>query len=651
MVVYAPRRPLSPLAPLALLLTLLAACSDSPANNTPSHWLPGSADNAWHRFDLWVQAPEIEIKPSYAGHQKLAEREMVYLGPAEVRNVQRLSTVQLESVPTLPASEIRALRQMAGSRLRWHVELGQEPYLSFIPLRNEKDSEPCIYRVGVRTADGELAELHNDTARLMPPGPAPVIVDLGAYAGTTVELLLQVDLPPNVEDVRLRALWGSPAVYSRKPAVPPTLDHPNVLLIGADTLRARALGAYGARDTGGVSVTPALDRLAAESDVWLHAISPFNVTNPSFASLMSGLYGKDHGVYNLGTPLPEEHTTLAELYKAAGYDTLAIIAARHLGPQNSGLGQGFDEVALTGRHFTAEIGVDMTMDWVATRDKPFFAWLHLFDPHTPHTPPAPYAFGFAHEEDTGLTPSRGWLYYRSPGGEPFRHRSLAASYQLYPGEIAYMDHQLGRLFDFLRSRGLLENTIIAFVADHGENLEEHGPGLYYRHTGLFETTLHVPLMVRWPDKLLGKAADGHRGRRLEGLVQSVDLFPTLLHAAGLEAPESDGTDLRELTGEDRKGRRYAFSEHAHRQGVRVRTRDYAYMLSYGNNLHPEGAYLFDLREDPEETTNLVGQGLGIEKELHEVLQRWLRQHRQGVQALPADLSEEDLEQLRSLGYL
>ena len=635
--------------PFTLLIVLLLTASCG-----PRELKPGSDRDAWDRQDLWVNKPEVEIAPEAAGHRKVVEREIAYLGASEVRDVEHIHPSHLKVVKQLPASEVRALRQMAGSRLRWTLSLGREPYLSFIPLRNETDSEPCVYQVTVRTGSGQQ-QLHSAPAEhTVPPGQATVIVDLKAYAGQTVDLLFEVQPPPGAEAASTdaggerqappRALWGSPAVYShRQPArQAATVQQPNVLLIGADTLRADALGAYGAQP----SVTPGLDRLASESDLWTTAVSAFNVTNPSFISLMTGLYGKDHGIYDLVTKLPEEQTTLAEHFAAAGYHTFAVIAAHHLGPQASGLGQGFEEIALAGRHYTAELGADMTMDWIAEhQDQPFFIWLHLFDPHTPHTPPEPFALGYYPTSANGLSPVAGWSTYRQPGWLPYLNQVLGANKDLYPGEVAYLDHQVDRLLDFLRSRGLLETTVIAFVADHGENLEDHG--IRYAHTGLFETTTHVPLMIRWPDAL----QKGPRGRRLDGLVQSLDLFPTLLNAAGLPVPETDAIDLREQTTDSRHGRRAAFSEHAHRQGARVRTEDHAYMLSYTNKQLADGAYLFDLRKDPHEEHNLAGQGLPVEKELHELLQRWLAHHRQGTQPLPAEVSPEDLEKMRSLGYL
>ena len=148
--------------------------------------------------------------------------------------------------------------------------------------------------------------------------------------------------------------------------------------------------------------------------------------------------------------------------------------------------------------------------------------------------------------------------------------------------------------------------MVALVADHGENLGEHG--ILFRHIGLFETTTHVPLMIRWPGA-------ERSGRSLPGLVQTIDLFPTLLAAAGLKPPPSDGQDLRELTDHGKAGRRAVFTEHSDRMGVSVRTRGYRYGWNEGNlpKLVPDGPYLYDLKADPGETRNLAGRGLAAKR--------------------------------------
>jgi arylsulfatase len=619
---------------LAVLAVLsLSACREQP---------DATSAGAWDRLDLWRMKPEVESTP--AAWRRATIRQISFLGAEEVRDMRLVPAQQLIAFPRRTSGQVKALEQRASSRVRWTIQAGPEAYFSFIPLGSTNGCV-CTYRVGVREGE-KLAELYRVEAEPIGPiAPAAVEVDLSLYAGRRVDLLIQIDgdasHPPGQPVPSV--LWGSPAVYSRKkPAVtPPGEAKPNVLLIGFDTLRADALGAWGRSP----SLTPSLDRLAGQSDVWLEAFSTFNVTNPSFASILTGLYGKNHGVYDLQTPLPPQETTLAELLSTAGYDTLALISASHLGNHNSGLGQGFAEVSTASEHYAAEMPVDMTMDWLAARagkPRPFFVWLHLFDPHTPHTPPQPYALGFRPADAAGLSPVRLWNPFRQPEPRGFVEPVLGGNRDLYDGEVAYLDRQVGRLLDFLESRGLLENTVVAIVADHGENLGEHG--IRFRHVGLFDTTTHVPLMIRWPGR-------ERAGRRIEGLVETIDLFPTLLAAAGVKAPQQDGTDLRELTGEGRRGRRAVFSEHAGKLGVSVRTREHRYGLNQGNDRFlPDGPYLYDLAADPEETRNLAGSGRAVEKELNDLLLRWLAERRRKPNPQSRELTEEEERKLRALGY-
>jgi arylsulfatase A-like enzyme len=617
---------------LPILLLLLAGCRSEPAPTI----LP------WERLDLWEVKPVTEMAPPGV---EAVRPVLSFLGSEEVRDMRRVPESQLSFAPKRTAGQVRALEMPAGTRVRWAIRPGREAYFSFNPLGSVNGCA-CTYRIGVREGPRQVRELYRvEAAPVTSIAPATVDVDLSEYAGRKVELLLQLDGPAGPT-----ALWGSPAVYGQggKPATvrtPRTTGKPNIVLIGLDTLRADSVGAWSGRDP---SLTPEIDRLAGESDVWLEAFSAFNVTNPSFASILTGLYGKNHGVYDLQTPLPPGHTTLAERLAGAGYDTLALLSAHHLGDRNSGLGQGFREVRLAPEQFAAELPVDQSIDWIGRRaggERPFFLWLHLFDPHTPHTPPQPFALGFRPAGPEGLAPARTWIPFRQPGARAFVEPVLGGNRDLYDGEVAYLDRQVGRLMGFLASRGLLENTVVALVADHGESLGEHG--ILFRHLGLHDVTTHVPLLIRWPGR-------EREGRRIEGLVQTIDLFPTLLAAAGLPVPPQDGTDLRELTGdpgEHREGRRAVFAEHSHRTGAMVRTRTHKYFLSEGNGrLIPDGPSLFDLAADPGELKNLAGRGLPAEKELSRLLRRWLAGRRPGPGAQSRELDDEEKARLRALGY-
>lgn len=606
----------------------------------------------WERVDLWSTPHVVEDAPAEGRWIKPMTRTVAFLGAEEVRDMTKVPAAQLAAFPKRTAGQIPALEQRAATRVAWPIVPGAEAYFSFIPLGSTNGCA-CTYRVGVRTPSHEIKELTHVAAKpVAPVAPATVIVDLSPFVGQKIDLLVQIDgysgrLPsggfPTV-------LWGSPAVYGRSAAatskaeayVPQPKNRPNVLFIGSDTTRADALGAWGHRP----SFTPALDRLAGESDVWIDAFTVFNATNPSFASMMTGLYGKNHGVYDLKTPLPLEHTTLAEILSGAGYDTWAFISAAHLGNHASGLGQGFAEVREATEHAAAEMPVDQLMDRLAARKagaRPFFAWLHLFDPHTPHTPPEPYALGYRPKEALGLTPVKAWLAFRTPGPRPFTQPILGGNRDLYFGEVAYLDHEVDRLLDFLASRGLLDDTLIVFVGDHGENLGDHG--IDFRHVGLWDSTTHVPLLIRWP----GRHTDG---RRIHGLVETIDLFPTLLKTLDLPVPQQDGTDLRELTASGKSGRPAVFAEHANKTGLMVRTGSYKYVLSQGNTQFlPDGPYLYDLKADPGELQNLAGHGNPEEKRLAGLLVRWMADRRRAPDAKANELSAEERARLKALGYM
>jgi arylsulfatase len=578
------------------VLLVLSACRAEPK---PAPALP------WVRLDLSREPFAVE-----AGEPVIPK--ISFLGSAEVRDMRLVPASQLVSFPRRTAGQVQALEMKAGSRARWPMRIGRDSYFSFTPLGSEGTC-PCTYRVAVRSGSGPARELYRiESAPVGPIAPSVVEVDLSDLSGA-IELLLQLDGPPGSS-----ALWGSPSVYFRKAVPQRQADRPNILFIGLDTFRADALGR---------NLTPNLDRLAERSDVWLNAFTVFNSTNPSFVSMMTGLYGKSHGVYDLRTPLPRSHVTLAEHLATAGYETFAVISASHLGDHASGLGQGFHELALASEHLAAELAVDTTLDWIADRQgqKPFFAWLHLFDPHTPHTPPEPYALGFRPSSPLGLDPVRAWIPFREPGPRTFVEPVLGGQRDLYDGEVAYLDRQIGRLLGFLESRGLLEDTLLVVVADHGENLGEHG--ILFRHVGLYDTTTHVPLMIRWPNR---------EGRRIEGLVQTIDLFPTILRAAGLAVPLQEGQDLD-------KTRRAVFAEHSDRLGAMVRTLDFKYI--------EKGPELYDLKADPGETKNLAGRGLAVERELANLLWRWQADRRAHPETRPVEPTDEEKARLKALGYV
>ncbi|HZN54751.1 MAG TPA: sulfatase-like hydrolase/transferase [Candidatus Polarisedimenticolaceae bacterium] len=318
---------------------------------------------------------------------------------------------------------------------------------------------------------------------------------------------------------RARRSWGigvlAACVASGCPATRRDVPRPNVLLVTLDTTRADHLGAYGAAG----ATTPVFDRIAAQGTLFERAWSATPLTTPSHASVMTGLYPQAHGVRNNGRfRLPDGSRTLAEAFAAAGYATGAFVGAYPVA-RTFGFSQGFatfdddfgdgDRGDGRSERSAAEVNA-RALPWLASAlagSKPFFAWIHYYDAHLPYEPPSPYAESFA--------------------GRP------------YDGEIAFADAELGRVLDALAKGGALDRTIVVIAGDHGEGLGDHGEASH----GLlvYESTLHVPLVVRAPWKVA-------RGERRRDLVSLVDLAPTI--AALAHVPFEGSIDGRDVMGRE-----------------------------------------------------------------------------------------------------
>jgi len=280
-------------------------------------------------------------------------------------------------------------------------------------------------------------------------------------------------------------------------------ESPSVLLITVDTLRADALGVYG----NPRARTPRMDRLAAEGVRFTKAKTVCPITLPAHLSILTGLYPAEHGVRDNDPahPLPgpdlRDFETLAEIFRDRGYDTAAFVSASVVAAR-TGLDQGFDvyngpAAATPGSLVYAERTGRKTAEhaakWISDARRPFFAWVHIFDPHDPYFPPL-----------------------------EFRSGAAPTSPLAYADEVAYADHCVGILLDALDRDGLRESTLVVLTADHGEGLGEHGESTHAFL--LYETTLAVPLILSRPGRLPS-------GERRHDLVSLVDLAPTVLHAA------------------------------------------------------------------------------------------------------------------------
>lgn len=419
--------------------------------------------------------------------------------------------------------------------------------------------------------------------------------------------------------VRLVSLAAALACGACGSARTPEGPH-NVLLVTLDTTRADALGAWGEA----VADTPRLDALAAEGVRFARAATSAPLTLPAHTSLMTGRYPFEHGVRdNAGYYLADGETTLAEALAERGYATFAVVGAFVL-HGSWGLDQGFagydDRIDLPDRASGAVLraqrdGAEVVERALAMLDaeprRPFFAWVHFYDPHTPYRPPEPFASRYP--------------------GEP------------YHAEVAYLDSLVGRLFDGLAERGLWETTWVVVVGDHGEGLGEHREpdhGIF-----LYQPTLHVPLIVRAP-------GGGRRGV-VERLVRDIDVMPTVLDLVGTAPPAGvRGESLRPLLegrdddGEPREHYAEALYGRLHYGWAALRSLCDE-RFKYVEAPRPE---LYDLGQDPGESYNAI--------ELHPEQAERMRARLQELAPDALDTSEpaapldpQVAARLRSLGYL
>jgi arylsulfatase A-like enzyme/Flp pilus assembly protein TadD len=283
-------------------------------------------------------------------------------------------------------------------------------------------------------------------------------------------------------------------------------EAPNIILITVDTTRADRMGFLGSKR----GLTPNLDMLAKQGVVFERAFSQAPLTPVSHATIFTGTYPQFHTVTDFGHPLPPLLPSLPEILQTSGYRTAAFISSLVLDPKANmapGFDRGFDsfDAGFHQKHGPDESRyasierrggevVAHAITWLKqNRGTPFFIWIHLYDPHAPYDPPAAYN------------------KYKDP----------------YDGEIAYADASLGKLFAYLRSRGIYDRALIAMMSDHGESLGAHGESMH--GIFLYDETIHVPLVFKMPSELLA-------WRRVGTRVRLVDVAPTILNLLGLPLP-------------------------------------------------------------------------------------------------------------------
>jgi arylsulfatase A-like enzyme len=306
-----------------------------------------------------------------------------------------------------------------------------------------------------------------------------------------------------------------------------------IILISLDTLRADHLGVYGYyRNT-----SPSIDAFAKEGIVFEKAVVQAATTLPSHMSIMTSLYPHSHGVKK-NRSLPEERVTLAELLQQGGYKTGAFADGGWMRAV-FGFSQGFETYDGEKKIGIAKI-LPKVKKWLdKNRSHPFFLFIHCYDIHSPYDPPAPYDTMFQNTVYTGsFVPSTENLNLAAWNQVKLSDQDLRYTIDLYDGGIRYTDEMIGKLFAYLRNAGLYDNSLIIVTSDHGEEFMEHGSFLHWRL--YYRPNLHVPLIMHLP-------LSSRKEVRIDELVQSIDLLPTILDFAELPAhPDAQGRSLMPL---------------------------------------------------------------------------------------------------------
>lgn len=394
----------------------------------------------------------------------------------------------------------------------------------------------------------------------------------------------------------------------------------NVVVITIDTLRADHLGCYGYKNIH----TPNIDDLALDSVKFERAFTPIPITLPSHTVIFTGTYPMLNGMHDFsGNRLGPQQQTLASVLKDQGYTTGAVVASAVL-DSRFGLNKGFDfyydhfdfnrleESNLAEMERPGNVVVDKVLEWLSHNyQKPFFLWMHLYDPHYPYRPTSPFS-----DE------------YKS---------------NLYDGEIAFADAQVGRLLRYLKEKGLYQKSLIVLSGDHGEGLGEHGEKTHGFF--IYNSTLRVPLLIHLP-----RPPSVHE---VSIPVSTVDIMPSMLQILGIPTPtQVQGKSLLPLiSGKESQEPPYLYAEtflprlHFDWSELRgVENDRYHFILAP----RPE---LYDLRKDPEELHNLYAEKRAVSGELNAKLSAIIRQYTPGQElADNTPLDPALMERLKSLGY-
>lgn len=404
--------------------------------------------------------------------------------------------------------------------------------------------------------------------------------------------------------------------------------HPNIVLLAVDSLRADHMSCYGYHR----NTTPHLDRFASQGTLFEHNISAHIPTTSAYGSMLTGqdVFTTQVVALRHKGPLREEVPTLAELLKEAGYTTTCV------GFSGNPSARGFDKYLNfagwgswnEGRSPKAENLNQVAipeLDELVKGDAPFFLFLRHMDPHAPYLPPAPYERMFYHgnesdPENKSMDPVMSFKpfcdFFASwmPPGISDKDYVIAQ----YDGAIAYMDACIQTIFTALEAHGIYDETLIILNGDHGETLYDHE--CWFDHHGIYDTTLHVPLIIRYPGRVPA-------GKRVAGYTQHKDLVPTVLELAGIETDKKfDGNSVLPLiSGEEVSHESEIYiTECTWMRKHGWRTPEWKLIVALEPDFHfkPE-IELYNLIQDPDENNNLAESEPEVVAHLKSRMDAWI----------------------------
>ncbi len=483
-----------------------------------------------------------------------------------------------------------------------------------------------------------------------PTAWTPLLADLSPWMGEDLTLRFRNFMSASEGDEAIglggelnvaRAYWGAPMIVAK-------LEddrRPNVVIVTIDTFRADRVGRR----------TPFLDRMQRDGQYFTNAWSACNSTTPSHSSILTGVHVADHGVIDNYSMLAPENVALAELLRAEGYHTAGAVSVRHLQAGSSGLGQGMDQFLLAAPLAPANGGLTLEAvqawlrEWYEIGDRPFFLWVHFFDPHTPYGPPE--TFLESHVAEYGLTiPAKEGddalpeSHYTVLG--QFLHGVSNLDYAtfMYDAGVSYSDLLVSELWGTIEELEWQDDTMLFVTSDHGESLGEHDH--YFHHTDIFQGVMQVPLLTLIPGEPAGLVVTDP--------VSTLDIAATLSARLGL------GEEIA-LRGEDlfvaRDPKREMYFAHSHLQQLGTCDEDYYFIATVqdyeqlGRDVRiPKGTrQLFDRGTDPGLERDLSAEQPEVVERYDERIVRW-RQSALERTRLRRDLNEEQLRELERLGY-